>query len=151
MNKQIANADEFPRIFDQPEEAEYIDGFRVTRDDLLVLAEHYLTECWNETYSRRFYPAGCYDQDYMLDRRLYAIRAVLGDHAFEEIQRRVDQKWRRIFKDAKRGLVCKACGVPQELLWGIDDGMCMECRDADGPQAEEHEESTSLTGSPVRD
>ena len=148
MNRHRENVNDFLTIFDQPEEAEYIDGFRVTRDDLLVLAEHYLTECWNETYSRRFYPAGCYDQDYMLDRRLYAIRAVLGDHAFEEIQRRVDQKWKRIFKDAKRDLVCKACGVPQELLWGIDDGMCVWCRGVKRPRAEQGEGAHSTLRSP---
>lgn len=151
MNKQQDNIDDFLSMFNQVEETECIDDFRVTRDDLLALAEHYQTERWNETYTSRFYPAAGSDRNYMFAQRLCAIRETLGSHAFQGIQERVDEKWRRIFKDTKRALVCKACGVPQDTCGEIQSGTCMECRDADGPQAEEHEESTSLTGSPGRD
>lgn len=108
----------------------------MTRDDLLALAAHYLDVIWDANYWDRFFrqAGGTWERRRDARRRLNAIAEALGDHAFEEIQRRVDQKWRRIFKDAKQGLVCKACGVPQETLWGIDDEVCMECRDADGPQ-----------------
>lgn len=136
MNKQRDNVDDFLSIFDQQEEMEYIDGFGVTHDDLLALAAHYLDVIWDENYWYKFFrqAGGTWERRRMANRRLNAIAEALGDHAFEEVQRRVDEKWRRIFKDAKRGLVCKACGVPQETLWGIDDEMCMECRHADGPQ-----------------
>ena len=155
MNKQMENADDFLSIFDQPEEQlEYVHGFRVTREDLEALAEHYLDVIWDVDYWDRFYRqyGGTWERRRDASHRLNVIAETLGDRTFEEIERGVDEKWKRSFKDYSKGpLVCNACGVPQETLWGIDDQMCLECRDADGPQAEEHEESTSLTGSLGRD
>lgn len=148
MNKQQDNVDDFLSMFNQVEETECIDDFRVTRDDLMALAEHYLTERWNDGFSRRFYPAARLDRSFMLDQRLCAIGEVLGCHTFRGIQERVDEKWRRIVKEARRALVCKACGVPQHTLWEIQSGTCMECRDADGPQAERGEAAHSTLRSP---
>ena len=120
MNKQMENADDFLSIFDQPEEQlEYVDGFRVTSKDLEALAAHYLDVIWDADYWDRFtrQAGGTWERRRDARHRLNAIAEALGNRTFEQIERGVDEKWKRIFKDSKRALVCNACGVPQQTLW----------------------------------
>jgi hypothetical protein len=109
----------------------------LSRDNLGVLANHYLEESMDITYTWRVYrqTSGSWSRRRMFaDARLETLRRVMGDDEFDAAIAEKDEEWTRKFADtdeAERNLApCRTCGEPRvfaSLSYHLDDSICARC------------------------
>jgi hypothetical protein len=108
----------------------------LSRDNLGLLANHYLEEIMGISYELRFWQqtSGSDSQRMFADARLETLRLVMGDGEFDAAIAEKDEEWTRRFADteeAERNLApCRTCGKPRDfasISLFLDDGICDTC------------------------
>lgn len=109
------------------------EDFRVTRNELEVLARHYLEHVRDVEFEWAAYQQTGSDstrRGTFGKRRLGSIERILGEDVLDKALARVEEKWRRKFDDLKVDLAtpvkCEQCGEEfyREVAYQVD---CMEC------------------------